>query len=202
MASPRTEPTPARGNEEKHPRDAQPATADAAPKATPSGAWKAWLPLVVTMLVMPLVAYGVTIFILVPRMQKSLTAAGVTPAKASAPTGAGAEGAGNEATAQGGQRQNVTLNKLLVNVAGTMGSRYLLFSISAVSTDPTFQQKMTENDAALKDMACSALSVKTLADLEKPDERNLIRTQLLNGMNNILGANEVQELYLTEFGIQ
>ena len=74
--------------------------------------------------------------------------------------------------------------------------------MSMVSTDPGFQQKVTDNEAALRDMASSTLSSKTLADLEKPDERNLIRTQLLTGFNNILGSDEVQEIYLTEFAIQ
>jgi flagellar basal body-associated protein FliL len=46
------------------------------------------------------------------------------------------------------------------------------------------------------------LSVKTLADLEKPGSRNLIRTELINGFNNVLGENSVSEIYITEFGIQ
>ena len=46
---------------------------------------------------------------------------------------------------------------------------------------------MTDNDAPLRDMASSTLSSKTLADLEKPGERNLIRTELITGFNNILG---------------
>ena len=36
-----------------------------------------------------------------------------------------------------------------------------------------------------------ALSSKTLADLEKPGARNLIRTELINGFNNVLGDNSV-----------
>jgi flagellar basal body-associated protein FliL len=51
-------------------------------------------------------------------------------------------------------------------------------------------------------MACGALATKTLADLEKPDARNLIRTQLITGFNNILGDSVVREIYLTEFAIQ
>ena len=46
------------------------------------------------------------------------------------------------------------------------------------------------------------LANKTLADLEKPGARNLIRTELINGFNNVLGENSVQEIYITEFGIQ
>jgi flagellar basal body-associated protein FliL len=51
-------------------------------------------------------------------------------------------------------------------------------------------------------MACGVLSTKTLADLEKPTARNLIRTELISGFNNILGEAMVQEIYLTEFAIQ
>jgi len=65
-----------------------------------------------------------------------------------------------------------------------------------------FKAKMTEDDAQLRDMAMGTLANKTLADLEKPGARNLIRTELINGFNNILGDNSVQELYITEFGIQ
>ena len=107
-----------------------------------------------------------------------------------------------KASAPGAKKFTVAINKLLVNVAGTMGSRYLLVSMSVVSTDPAFQQTLTDNDAALRDAASSVLAAKTLADLEKTDERNLIRTELLTGFNHILGSDEVQEIYLTEFAIQ
>ena len=71
-----------------------------------------------------------------------------------------------------------------------MGSRYLLVSVTVVGTGgEAFKTKMTENDAQLRDMAMGALANKTLADLEKPGARNLIRTELINGFNNVLGEN-------------
>jgi flagellar protein FliL len=94
------------------------------------------------------------------------------------------------------------MNKLLVNVADTMGARYLLVSLSVVGNASDFKDKMLEHDAQLRDMACGALATKTLADLEKPGERNSIRTELITGFNNILGDSMVQEIYLTEFAIQ
>ena len=98
---------------------------------------------------------------------------------------------------------SVPFNKLLVNIAGTMGARYLLVSVTLVGTGgEAFKAKVTENDAALRDMAMGALANKTLADLEKPGARNLIRTELINGFNNVLGDNSVTEIYITEFGIQ
>jgi flagellar FliL protein len=165
-------------------------TPAAAPKN--GGTLQAWLPLAVTALLMPVLAYAMTTWVLLPRIQAGL---GLT-APTAAPAGA------VKAAAPGAKKITVAMNKLLVNVAGTMGSRYLLVSLSAASTDPDFQQKMADNDAALRDAASSVLAAKTLAELEKPDARNLIRTELLTSFNRILGGDEVQEIYLTEFAIQ
>ena len=94
------------------------------------------------------------------------------------------------------------MNKLLVNVADTMGARYLLVSLSVAGTSVDFKDIMAAHDAQLRDMASGALATKTLADLEKPGERNLIRNELLTGFNNILGDSKVQDIYFTEFAIQ
>ena len=161
--------------------------------APASGGFAAWLPLILTIALMPAIAFGMTKFVLVPQLQKSL---GI---KDTADSGSGTKGkAGAE-----GKKTSVQLSKLLVNIAGTMGSRYLLVSVTVVGNGgEAFKAKMTENDAQLRDMAMGVLSVKTLADLEKPGSRNLIRTELINGMNNVLGENSVSEIYITEFGIQ
>jgi flagellar FliL protein len=61
---------------------------------------------------------------------------------------------------------------------------------------------MESHDAQLRDMAQSALSTKTLVDLEKPGARNLIRNELISGFNNILGDGTIEEIYFPEFAIQ
>jgi flagellar FliL protein len=165
----------------------------AAAPAAPSGGLKAWLPLILTLALMPALAFGMTKFVLVPQLQKSL---GI---KDTAENSSGAKGK----SAAEGKKTSVALSKLLVNIAGTMGSRYLLTSVTVVGNGgEEFKTKMTENDAQLRDTAMGILSVKTLADLEKPGSRNLIRTELINGFNNVLGENSVSEIYITEFGIQ
>jgi flagellar FliL protein len=174
--------------------DRKPAGAEAAAPETaavPGGA-KSWLPLILAVVLMPALAFGMTKFVIVPELQKSL---GIKPPSE------GASGAKSKSA--DAKKVSVPFNKLLVNIAGTMGSRYLLVSVTVVGTGgEEFKAKMTEDDAALRDMAMTALSNKTLADLEKPGARNLIRTELINGFNNVLGDNSVQEIYITEFGIQ
>lgn len=179
--------------EEKKPDAAAPAEAAPAPGG---GGLKSWLPLILAIVLMPALAFGMTKFVIVPQLQKSL---GI---KESAEGGHGEHGEKSK-KAGDGKKTSVQLSKLLVNIAGTMGQRYLVFSITVVGTGgEEFKAKMTENDAQLRDMAMGALSTKTLSDLEKPGARNLIRTELINGLNSVLGDASVQELYITEFGIQ
>jgi flagellar FliL protein len=165
----------------------------AAPKTAPSGGFKAWLPLIICILLMPALAFGVAQFVILPQLQKGLGIA--------SSGGNDKKEIANPKNAKSKQ-ESVVMNKLLVNVADTMGARYLLVSLSVVGTTADFKDKMLERDAQLRDMACGALATKTLADLEKPGERNLIRTELITGFNNILGDSAVQDIYLTEFAIQ
>jgi flagellar FliL protein len=176
--------------------DRKPApAAESAPEpapAAPAGGVKAWLPLILAVVLMPALAFGMTKFVIVPQLQQSL---GLKPA--------GDAGPAKVKSAADAKRISVPFNKLLVNIAGTMGSRYLLVSVTVVGTGgEAFKTKMAEADAQLRDMAMGTLANKTLADLEKPGARNLIRTELINGFNNVLGDNAVKEIYITEFGIQ
>jgi flagellar protein FliL len=170
----------------------EPAEGAATPKAAPAGGFKAWLPLIVTVLLMPALAFGVAQFVILPQLQKGL---GIKAA-------AGDAGGGSKKATANSKDESVLMNKLLVNVADTMGARYLLVSLSVVGSTSDFKQKMEDHDAQLRDMACGDLATKTLSDLEKPGERNVIRNELITGFNNILGDSTVQEIYLTEFAIQ
>jgi flagellar FliL protein len=152
---------------------------------------------------MPAVAWAMTTFVLVPKLQKSL---GVAPAHSEPTKEGGGEKesatAEKEGVSKGGSKETVTMTKLLVNVSGTMGSRYLLASLTMSGGGSDLKAKVEKNEAKLRDTACTILATKTISDLEKPGARNLVRSELLTGFNNILGANAVQEIYITEFAIQ
>jgi flagellar FliL protein len=171
---------------------------DAAPPApAKSGGIGAWLPLVITIVLMPALAFGVAQYVILPQLQKGL---GIkTESSSSSSSGNSGE---SHKESPGAKQESVLMNKMLVNVSGTMGARYLLVSISVAGSTSDFKDKMTEHDAQLRDMACGALATKTLADLEKPGARNLIRSELISGFNNILGDSMVQDIYFTEFAIQ
>jgi flagellar FliL protein len=186
----------------KAPETAESAESNPAP-AKSAGAWKAWLPLIVTVATMPLLAFATTRFVLLPRMQRALGQASL-PAAAEAVTETPASDAKPAASAapQGKTKILVPMNKMLVNVSGTMGTRYLMTSITLVGNTPDFKSRIEDNRDQLMDLATGTLGSKTIADLEKPGVRNVIRSELLSVINNALGAPLVQEIYITELAIQ
>ncbi len=184
------------GRAEAPPEEASPA-APAAAKAPASG--KPWLPLLITVVSMPLLAYATTKYVLVPQMKRAMTQSSAAPAEA-APA---KEGGDNHATTIDGKvKVTVPLSKILVNVAGTMGTRYLMTSITLVGTDANLKEKVDQNKDQLLDLATGTLCTKTIADLEKPGARNVIRAELLTIFNNALGGAVIKEIYITELAIQ
>jgi flagellar FliL protein len=167
-----------------------------APPAKPALSSSPWLPLLITAIVMPALAFATTRYVLVPQMRQALSRPVAAPAE---PSGTNAAGPG---LLDGKVKVTVPLDKILVNVAGTMGTRYLMTSVTLVGTDPNLKDKIEQNKDQLRDLANGTLSTKTIADIEKPDARNVIRAELLEVFNNALGGPVIKEIYITELAIQ
>lgn len=194
-----------------------PKPADGAAPAA-GGGMKAMLPLILNVVLMPVMAYVMTVFVLLPKINSSNVAA-----HAKAEGGEAAEGGHGEAAPEagghgepakeekgggkhggaGGGKTAVPLSaKVLVNVSGTAGTRYLLAQLTLVGTHAELKDSVEKSDAQLRDVASSVLSTKTIADLDKPGSRNLIRTELISAFNGVLGEGRVKEIYFTDFAIQ
>jgi len=177
------------------------AAAAAAPKTASAAGFQSWLPLLATVLTMPALAYATTQFILLPKIKQAMVQ-GALPG-ADDPAALSSKDKDTVAAASAGKDKSlVPLPKILVNVAGSMMTRYLTMSVTLVGSTPDFKECIAKNQAQLQDLANGALMTKTIADLEKPGSRNLIRSELLTIFNNALGGPVIQEIYITEQAIQ
>jgi flagellar FliL protein len=178
---------------------------EAAPAPSSGGGFKAWVPLLVTILLMPVLAFVTTNFVLIPKLDKSLggeTAHARENGGGESNTASHGEGkTGKEGPAAGKAKIKIPLSKIVVNVSGSLGSRLLLASLTIAGNNNDMKTKIEENNDQLRDLASSVLSTKTITDLEKPEARNLIRAELISQFNTILGGT-VQDIYITEFAIQ
>jgi len=89
-----------------------------------------------------------------------------------------------------------------VNLAGTMGTRYLKTSFTLTGLNGKFKGTIDSNKARLTDVTLNVLSSLTLSDLEEPGAKNVLRDKLVAAYNQVLGARVVDQVYFSDFLIQ
>lgn len=186
--------------------EAKEAPAAAGPeKAAPAGGGvKAMLPALLAVVLAPAVCWGVAEFVLLPRLQKKLVATAI-------PAGAEAHAAVEEAPAGGGHGKpdkdgatdTYEFTNVVVNLAGTMGTRYLKASFIITGVKPgTLKPAFESNKPKMADVTLNVLSSLTLADLEEPGSKNVIREKLITAYNQALGKRIADQVYFSDFVVQ
>jgi flagellar FliL protein len=89
-----------------------------------------------------------------------------------------------------------------VNLSGSGGTRYLKASFTVSGSKADFQQVLNQNKNQLLDVAINVLGSKSMADLEAPASKNLVRSDLVESFNQALKGNVVEQLFFTEFVVQ
>jgi flagellar protein FliL len=166
--------------------------AGAAPAAAAKGTSRAWLmPLAVIMLA-PAACWAAAQYFILPHLRKQLNA----PEAAAAPSAAVKEKGGKGATPP-----TYEFSNLVVNLAGTMGTRYLKTSFIVTGIDG-LKDLFDQNKARMTDLTLNVLSSLTLADLEEPGSKNVLREKLVTAYNQALGHKVADQVYFSDFVIQ
>ena len=215
---------------EKPEAPATPAPAAAVPEAAPKGGGvMGFLPLILALVLAPVISWVVAEFVLLPRMklQLALAAPAAAGAHASAPTasasehaaapaehaeaakkepkksegkkGEGKKGEGGTAAAEG--PGSFKFDNVVVNLAGTMGTRYLKTSFLITGKD-NLRELFEERQPQLLDATLNTLGSLTLSDLEEVGSRNLIRARLIAAYNEVLSMRVVEQIYFSDFVVQ
>jgi flagellar FliL protein len=174
----------------------------AAPAPAPRGALATWLPAVLTLLLAPVATWATVEFVVLPRLQKKIAAAtpgehGANP-EAAAPAAEGHEGKNKD----GKESEPAEFKDVIVNLAGTMGTR--LLKASFVITGAPDIKTVFDGPARVKltDVTLNVLSSLTLAEIEEPGAKNVIREKLVNSYNQALGRKVAEQVYFSDFVIQ
>jgi len=189
-------------------KNAAPAEAVAPAPAAPaaSGGLKVWLPVIAAVVLAPAVTWAVAQFVLLPKLQKSLTAG-----DESKPAAVAAEkpAAKSEKPAGKGEKKGAAdtgpsyhFDNIVVNLAGTMGTRYLKTSFLVTGTDASLAAKFEAAKPQLGDVTLAVLASLTLADLEEPGSKNILREKLIAAYNQTLGQKLAENLYFSDFVVQ
>ncbi|HEX3730548.1 MAG TPA: flagellar basal body-associated FliL family protein [Opitutaceae bacterium] len=171
----------------------------AAEAAAPAGGGKGPLIIAAAAVVLaPVLSLGVAQFVLLPKLEKKLAAPVVAVADAAPAISAEDKKDGKTAAPPTYEFQNV-----VVNLAGTMGTRYLKTSfIVTGAKDSNLQKVFEDNKAKLTDVTLNVLSSLTLADLEEPGSKNVLREKLVGAYNQALDHKTADQIYFSDFVVQ
>jgi flagellar FliL protein len=174
----------------------------------PSGGAKAWLPAIMALLLAPAATWATVEYVLVPRLQKKLAAAApangepVAEHASAAPAPQAKPGKDGKDSKGGNSGPGYEFQNVVVNLAGTMGTRYLKTSFLITSADPNIKSVFEGSKPKLMDVTLNVLSSLTLADLEEPGAKNVIREKLVTAYNQALGRKVADQVYFSDFVIQ
>ena len=165
------------------------------------------LPVVLVVVLAPVVSWLVMQFVMLPQLEKKLGAGGAPAAtqEPSAPAPAPAKSAhgGKKGEAAAPAAPNAyEFSNVIVNLAGTMGTRYLKTTFLVTGSDQKLNDTFTGNKAKLVDITLNVLSSLTLGELEEAGAKNIIREKLVNAYNQALGRKVAEQIYFSDFVVQ
>ncbi len=197
--------------------------------AAPAKAASPWLPVIAMVVLMPAISFAMAKFVIIPKIQAAAQPAGEEGAHgAAAAHGEKASGhaekpaekgkekekekghgekpkGGKEEKGKGGEtggKFTYDFENLVVNLAGSMGTRYLKTSFTTFSVNPDLKTVIEENKKQLLDVAIGVLGSRSLADLEQAGAKNVIRNDLMANFNEALKSDLIEQIYFSEFVVQ
>ena len=195
--------------------------ADPAAAAVPAKAPSPFIPIIAVCVLMPAISFATTQYLLLPKIrgavleQKAIVhAAKDEGGKGDAKKGHGAAAKGghgkSEHGKEGGKGETATsggafsydFESIVVNLSGAMGTRYLKTSFTTLSDNAELKSLIEENKKQLLDVALSVLGTRTMADLEQPGSKNVVRNDLMANFNQALKSDLISQIYFSEFVVQ
>jgi len=192
------------------PAPAPQATAQAPSAEARPSAIKSLMPVILVVVLAPVVSWAVAQFVILPQFEKKLskivaTAPAAEAGAAAEPAAAATEGGGESHEGKkgaAGAANSYEFANVIVNLSGTMGTRYLKTTFKVVGKDNTLRATFESNKDKLLDVTLNVLSSLSLADLEEVGAKNIIREKLINSYNQALGKKTAEQVYFTDFVVQ
>lgn len=109
---------------------------------------------------------------------------------------------GKEAKGGAAETNYFNIESIVVNPAGTGGTRYLSCGISFEMATAEDVKVFESKAAQVKDILITILSSKTVEELADIRQRNQMRRQILAIVNRFLAPTQAKAVYLTDFVLQ
>ncbi len=94
------------------------------------------------------------------------------------------------------------LDNLIVNPAGSGGTRFLLASVAIEVPDERLQARLRDRDFQVRDAVISVLERETIDEVSSPGARDSIKARIGRVVRPMVGRNVPMQVYLPQFVLQ
>jgi flagellar FliL protein len=101
-----------------------------------------------------------------------------------------------------GQSLIYAIKDIIVNPAGTGGSRYLSVSVGFELGSPELEASFTAKEAMVRDALITILSSRTVNQLTDAKQKEIVRHQIKKRVSDLMRTDQVSGVYFTDFVLQ
>jgi flagellar FliL protein len=94
------------------------------------------------------------------------------------------------------------ISNIVVNPAGTGGSRFLSASFGFELESAEIQREFDEKEPVIRDALITILSAKTVQQLTDPKQKEIVRYQIKKRVSQIMETDQLAGVYFTDFVLQ
>jgi len=109
---------------------------------------------------------------------------------------------GDSAHKLGEPRPIYSLDNLVLNPAGSNGTRFLLVSVAFEAKDEATVAQLKGRDAELRDAVLRMFGTKTVEQVAEASLRDQLRADLLASISKLVPAGSIKKVYFPQFVIQ
>lgn len=109
---------------------------------------------------------------------------------------------GKKGEGEGEAPKMVTLDNIIVNPAGSQGSRFLMTSVAIATEDEKLQEGLKDRQVELRDKITTVLEVMTLQQLTAPGARDSVKARIQTMVVSMLGGKPKLKVFVPQFVIQ
>ncbi|NOY88201.1 MAG: flagellar basal body-associated FliL family protein [FCB group bacterium] len=95
-----------------------------------------------------------------------------------------------------------TIKNIVVNPAGTGGSRFLSVSFGFELESPELEQEFSQKEPIIRDALITILSSRTVAQLTDPKQKEIVRYQIKKRVSQLMDTDGLDGVYYTDFVLQ
>jgi len=113
-------------------------------------------------------------------------------------------GHGDKSKGHGGKGESMiyAISDIVVNPAGTGGSRFLSCSVAFETKSAKLHAKFEGKDAIVRDALITILSSKTVSQLTEPKQKEITRYQIKRRLEKLMQTDDLVGVYFTDFVLQ